>query len=280
MKMEALQTSETRTVEPIVLDRGLLLDGEAIRNPNGSYRIDSQQGWERYLALFGKRLPTVGEYVAAIKQLHEGNNPDLAGILQDLQESALCTGTKIDYDKSNLPLGNGYLNVLVKDPAWKRALEEEIFQYDALKTIDTIQSASGKRSYIWTPDASGRKLHPERAVWLYCITDRFGLSCDYDPIGYNGRARRVRGAGEASREAPTRGIENLSLEMPAVRQRTRDEILMIAKPLVAEPLWNSFVQIVPQEAPVTGDVLQRTADERYMSAYSWEEFKRMMEKLK
>lgn len=280
MKMEALQTSETRTVEPIVLDHGLLLDGEAIRDPNGSYRVDSKQGWERYLAPFGKRLPTVGEYVAAIKQLHEENDPHLTGILQDLLEYALCTSTKIDYDKSNLPIGDGYLDVLVKNPAWKRALEEETFQYDALETISTIQSASGKRPFIWTPSAESRKAFPERAVWLSSGTDRFSLDCYSSPIYSYDRARGVRGAGEASREAPTRGIENLSLEMPAVRQRTRDEILMIAKPLVAEPLWNSFVQIVPQEAPVTGDVLQRTADERYMSAYSWEEFKRMMEKLK
>ncbi|MEK6863106.1 MAG: hypothetical protein AABW53_00195 [Nanoarchaeota archaeon] len=220
----ATETSSKITVEPIVLDNGLLLDGEAVRNPNGSYRIDSQQGWERYLAPFGKRLPTVGEYIAAIKQLHEGNDSYLAGILQNLQESALCIGTKINYDKSNLPLGNGYLDDLVKDPACKRALEEEIFQYDALETIDIIQCASGKRPYIWTPSAKSRKKRPERAVWLYGGTDWFYLLCYNRPISLIGRARGVRVEGAAGAQNTSASKESAKTPEGVLEEKIAEEL--------------------------------------------------------
>ncbi|MEK6863124.1 MAG: hypothetical protein AABW53_00290 [Nanoarchaeota archaeon] len=196
----AVRIAEIRTVEPIfepiLLDNGLLLDGKVIRIPRGGYRISTQQGWEMHLAPLGKRLPTVGEYVAAIKKLHEGNDIDLARMLpQDLLEFALCTGTKIDYDKSNLPLGNGYLDFLVKDPAWKRALEDEIFKCDALETIDTIRCASGKRPYIWTSSAKSRKATPETAVGLHSLVDKFDLDCYDSPFSNFGRARGVREVG-------------------------------------------------------------------------------------
>ena len=168
------------------------LDGGAVRNPDGSYRTNSQQGWQWYFDIAEKRLPTVREYVAVLKQLHDQQSPALQGILQDLRESRLCTEITINYDKSNIPLGMGYINNLIKDSAWRKALEDEIFQYDVKEANRVLQEISGKRPYIWTPSAEGRKSNPKRAVWLNIYADRFSLNCDDLPIGILGRARGVR----------------------------------------------------------------------------------------
>ncbi len=85
--------------------------------------------------------------------------------------------------------------------------------------------------------------------------------------------RRVVGAAHGKIESSP------SIEQRVARLHTRDEILTIARPLVAKSLWDSFTKIIPEEAPVTGDVLQRAADDRYFSPHSWEEFKKEMEKL-
>ena len=170
----------------------LVLDGAA---ELGSYRerlIKSQYEWKLRYVDTGKRLPTVEEYIIILGQSHERNDPGLLGIIYDLIESALCTGTTIDYRKSNIPLGSGYLDQLLSDSAWRKGLEDEVFQYDARKAITILQQVSGKRPYIWTPDAAGRKLHPERAVWLKFNADRFNLYCGLNPIEYYGRSRGVR----------------------------------------------------------------------------------------
>ncbi len=200
-------------VEPIVLDN-FVLDGEAVCHSDGTY-TDSQQGWETYFFSIGKRLPTVKEYVSALKQLDEQNDSALQGIIQDLRESMLCTRTKIDYETSNIPVGNGYLDVLIKDSAWRNALQDEVLQYDAPEAIDVLQKVSGKRSYIWTPDTNGRKSHPERAVWLSINTDRFDLDCYDDPIGDAGRSRGVRGINKTSKEIPQTTLEPKILPTPA-----------------------------------------------------------------
>ncbi|MDP3698573.1 MAG: hypothetical protein Q8R47_03220 [Nanoarchaeota archaeon] len=203
--METLQTVGNRTVEPIALDDPLVLDGEAERSADGKHLIKSQQGWEQHFADAGKRLPTVGEYVTALKQLDERKNTALPGILQDLRESALCTGTKIDYGHSNLPQGSGYLDELMKDSAWKNALQDEVLQYDAQEAVSVLQRASGKRPYLWTPDAGGRKSYPERAVWLGIYAGGFSLGCYDYPILSLGRARGVRDVGAASARAEKTG---------------------------------------------------------------------------
>ncbi len=176
----------------IALDDGLFLDGEAVRDAKGKYLINSQQGWEQYFAGTGKRLPTVCEYITIIKQLDERKDPAaLQGLLQDLRKRTLCTGTKIDYGKSNLPQGDGYLDNLIKDSAWRTALQD-FLQHDVEETTNMLQKVSGKRPYIWTPDAAGRISTPERAVWFDIYAGRFLLSCSYCPIGISGRARGVR----------------------------------------------------------------------------------------
>ncbi len=276
--METPQTLKNRTVEPIVLDH-LILDSEAVHGADGKYLVKSQQGWEQYFAGTGKRLPTLNEYLVAIKQLDERNDSvALGSIMQDLRESALCTGTKINYRISNLPVGDGYLDVLVKDSAWQTALQD-LLQHDVEEATNILQKVSGKRPYLWTPDASGRESRPERAVWLSIDADRFYLYCNLNPISYDGRVRGVRVVGAAGARAKKTGPVVKQNVQNAIRLPTRDEILVVAKPYVAQPLWQEFARTIPERAPVSGDVLQRTADGHYMSKHSWEEFKTRLEKL-
>src|SRR3989344_3052275 len=202
-------------VEPIIVGN-LVLDGEAVCHSDGTY-TDSQQGWENFFLSIGKRIPTVKEYIITLKKLDERNDPALQGILQDLWESRLCAG-KINYDKSNLPVGDGYLDVLVKDSAWRRGLEDEMFQYDAPETMDMLQRVSGKRPYIWTPDAAERKSYPERAVWLDVGSGRFYLYCYYIPVGISGRARGVReiSATDMNIEQKIQAAPEIKLLPPAI----------------------------------------------------------------
>ena len=227
--METLQATGNRTVAPIVLDNGLLLDGEAERGADGKYLIKSANGWERYFIERGKRTPTIGELVTGLRQSEQRQDyVALQGILQDLKESALCAG-KMDYDKSNLPFGDGYLDELVKDSAWRRGLKDEIFHCDAPETISMLQRASGKRPYIWTPNASGRKSHPERAVWLYIITDRFYLDCLNNPIYGDGRARGVREVGAEGARAEKTGSAYRNSAMTG-EERLDEQIREILSP--------------------------------------------------
>ncbi|MBI4147433.1 hypothetical protein HY494_02155, partial [Candidatus Woesearchaeota archaeon] len=69
---------------------------------------------------------------------------------------------------------------------------QDFLQHDVEETTNMLQKVSGKRPYIWTPDAAKRKSNPERAVWFDIHADRFDLYCDNDPIVDLGRARGVR----------------------------------------------------------------------------------------
>ena len=188
--------SGSRTVEPIVLGY-FVLDGEAERGVDGKYLIKSQQGWEQHYVGTRKRLPSVREYIITLKQLEERKDQALPGLLQDLREDSLATGVKIDYDNSNLPVGDGYLDELIKDSAWKSALEDEVIQSDAPEAASVLHRATGKRPYIITPSADGRKSHPKRAVWLDIGTVRSILYCYCDPFGGFGRSRGVSEVGAA-----------------------------------------------------------------------------------
>ncbi len=209
------------SIAPISLGNGLFLDGEAERGADGEYLVKSANGWKNHYAGTDKRIPTVAECISALRQTDERNDCSLQGILQDLRENSLCAGS-FDCSNSNLPVGDGYLDRLVKDPAWRRALEDEVFEYDAPETIDMLQRVSGKRPYISTPSASRRKSHPERAVWLYIGTDGFDLNCYLNPFDDSGRARGVRGS-----EATGASVSELEasqeiklLSAPAITQST------------------------------------------------------------
>lgn len=208
--------------EPIPIYSDLVLDGEAVRNLDGNYRIDSLQGWEEHLAGTGKRLPTVGEYIITFKHLDEINYPALQGILQDLRESSLCAG-KIDYIKSNIPAVSGYLDELMNDSACKNALEDEVFHDDAQEAVSFLYAVSGKRPYLWTPDAAGRKSHPKRAVWVYISTDRFGLYCNINPINNIGRARGMR-TSVSEQKAPLGATAEIKLLQAPVTTSPQNDV--------------------------------------------------------
>ena len=210
------------TVEPIMLENIILygrdgiparvykhleLDREAVRRGDGRYLTKSQEEWETYFAGSGKKLPTAAEWYAIMDQMHTTKHPALKGIILDLTENWLCTSTRINYAKNiirhpdfgdittGIPSGDHWLDEVVKKKVWKDGLEMMLLAKDAHEAVKTLHAISGKRPYIWTPDAAGRKSNPERAVWLNIGTDWFILNCYIDPIGNDGRARGVRVVG-------------------------------------------------------------------------------------
>jgi len=256
-------------IEPISINSNLVLDGEAVRGTYGNYLTNSQQGWEQYFAGSGKCLPMVREYIITLQQLHERRDLALPGLLQDLQESALCTGTKIDYSNSNLPVGDGYLDELLKDSAWKNALQDEVFHYDASEAVDVLQEVSGKRLYIWTPSAEERKSHPERAVWLCINTDWFNLNCYNNPINDYGRSRGVHEVGAAG--ASKKSEESAKTEKSEVLLPTKANILQVSQPYVCGFAYETFQRIVPEDA-AAADVLVPARDLKLVPDHSWPEF--------
>ncbi len=182
------------------------LDGEAVCKADGSYLIETQRGFEKYFASKkdGRRLPDARELYAVIERLHDTKNPALGGIVSDMESSWLCTGTGIDYKKNIIvhpgfgstecifPAGSHWLDEVVDDNNWKKVLQAVFGPKDVERVPEILQAVSRKRPYIWTPDASGRKSLPERAVWLNISTDRFDLCCDFNPIIGDGRVRGVR----------------------------------------------------------------------------------------
>ncbi|MEK6900666.1 MAG: hypothetical protein AABX05_06070, partial [Nanoarchaeota archaeon] len=103
----------------------------------------------------------------------------------------------------------------------KGALEKELFHRDVVEAVSILKQASGKEPYIWTPDESGRKSLPERAVWLGIDADRFDLDCLYYPISSNGRARGVRqesAEGVQKKETTSPKIPSVTAE-PALEER-------------------------------------------------------------
>ncbi len=207
--------------EPILIGSNLVLDGEAERGTDGKYLVLSQQKWEQHFAGMERRVPAVWEYVAVLKQLDERNDPALAGILQDLNQNFLCAG-KIDYRNSNFPVGSGYIDQLVADTLWRRALENELFHYDARETAKLLHEVSGKRPYILTPDAEGRKSAPERAAWLDIGIGRFSLDCSSSTIYILGRSRWVREV-SVTKEVSTITIPEMNIQPAQVVQHYNSE---------------------------------------------------------
>ena len=218
---EGVKTKEkVSTIKPIVLtdliSYGMdgkprakytaYLDGEAVRKADGSYLAESQKGFEKYFASTkdGRGLPSLMEWYAIFERLHDTKNPALSGIIADLKESWLCTGTKIDYKNNvltqpgyrfiecTIPEGSHWLDEVVKNRDWRNALQALFGPKEVEKVPDVLQAISGKRPYIWTPDTAGRKSHHERALWLLILAGGFGLCCNGFPVGGGGRARGVR----------------------------------------------------------------------------------------
>ena len=219
-KMASKRETPSR-VKPIVLENLVLygmggkpahryerieFDGEAVRGSDGEYLIKSQNDWNEYFSRLGdgRRLPSLPEVYVIMERLHETKHPALAGIVRDLTESWLCTGTKNDYLDSTiihpgygtiecpLPLGDHWLDEVVENKPLENALQALLMCKDAKKAVKVLREVSGERPYIWTPSAEGRKSRPERAVWLNASTDGLYLYCGNIPINSLGRARGVR----------------------------------------------------------------------------------------
>ena len=224
--METETSLEQRTVEPIVLGN-LALDGEAVRGEDGKYLLKTQQEWMSYLAYLGKRLPTLPEYFVFIHHLQKENHHASKGLLQDLLESWLYTGTIFGYQSNNtithlgdetrvipcaIPEGEGYLDILVKDDDWQKVVQTAFEHPDVDEVVEVLQKFSGKRPYIWTPTASSRKATPKRAAWFGCSSYSLDLN-GYSNLYYYGAARGVRKKSSndliSAQEAPAgRGAKN------------------------------------------------------------------------
>ncbi len=182
------------------------LDSEAVRKADGDYLIKSQHEFKKYFASTkdGRRLPSTRELYAMAERLQDSKNPAFPGLVSDMKKSWLGSGTKTgykkntithpDYDpiKCTIPIGNHWLDEVIKDAEWRKVLQALFGPKDVERVPEVLQTISGKRPYIWTPDVSGRESTPERAVWLDIGTDRFYLSCYFNPIYGYGRARGVR----------------------------------------------------------------------------------------
>ena len=185
------------------------LDSEAVRKADGSYLTDSQVGFEKYFASGkdGRRLPSLREWYAMTVLLRDTKVTAFDGLIRDMKDSWLCTGTKIDYKNNTIthpgydpikcafPAGDHWLDEVIEDKKWRKVLQALFGPKDVEIVPETLQTISGKRPYIWTPDTSGRKSHPERAAWLDIGADWFDLKGNYDPIIINGRSRGVRVVG-------------------------------------------------------------------------------------
>lgn len=208
-------------VKPIVLDNIILygmdgkpvhtykrieLDGEAARGDDGEYLIKTQNECNEYFAACGdgRRLPALPELYAIMEHLHETKHPALDGIVNDLTESWLCTGTKIDYStneiihpefgaiKCPIPVGDHWLDEAVKSKPWENVLQALLMCKDAKKAVKVLHEAGRDRPYIWPPLAESRRSIPERAVWLLAYTGGFILLCGGYPIFGCGRFRGVQ----------------------------------------------------------------------------------------
>ena len=214
------------TAEPIALENIMLydlkgkavlthkrleLDGEAVRGGDGKYLIKTQKEWYDYYEVNyikdGKDLPSLPVMYAIIERMYDEKHPALASVVQDMRENWLCAGTVINYQKDfathkwidtqhnvtcKIPLGDHWLDEAIKKKDWKQAMQALFLPKNVERVPEVLNAVSGKRPYIWTPNADGRKSNPERAVWLYFYADRFGLYCGYSPISYAGRSRGVR----------------------------------------------------------------------------------------
>ncbi len=259
MKTENL---EQRTIEPIVVGN-LALDGEAVRGSDGEYLVQTQQEWINHLAGTGARLPTLPEYFAFIHHLQKENHPASEGLLQDLLESWLCTGTRFGYHQSNntithlgdetrvipcaIPEGGGYLDILVKDDDWQKVVQTAFGHPDADEAVEVLQKFSGKCPYLWTPSAESRKATPERAAWFGCDSNLLYLN-GYSYLDDDYAVRGVRRVGRC--EAPR--VENGSAyRTPA---KTSEEVL---EENIREELsrFNKYVSPLNQDS-YKQDVLQ------------------------
>ena len=214
-----------RPVEPVVLHDIVLYDakgrparkyktvtmaGKSECDASGNYLSRTQDDWCAYYKAGKDVLPSLPLLYAIIEQLHNTKHPAAAGLLKDMQDSWLCTSTRIDYGKNmithdygfaaaetfacSIPAGDHYVDGVVRDKKWRSALSTLLMAKDVDNAIETLQSFSSVRPYIWT--ASERRSESLRAAFVFIVPDRFYLVCYDDFLHSVGRSRRVAVVGE------------------------------------------------------------------------------------
>lgn len=195
--------------KPAITYKKVTLDGEAVKEPRGSYITKHQDGWIAYFKSLrdGRVLPSLPVYCAIIERLQETRHPAASGLLNDLEKSWLCTSTRINYTKNTIthgfgfepyqsdcaiPIGEGYLDTVISNKKWRSALQALLIPKDLDKAIETLQNFSRKRSYIWTPNADSRRSDPKRALWLLVGSVRLFFDACYRPVVGDYRSRGVR----------------------------------------------------------------------------------------
>lgn len=274
------------------------IEGEVLKDRKGNDVIKSQEEWIRYYAglgtqLLNRRLVTLTEIYAVIEQWEGTKNPALDGMVDDLRKSDLCTGTQFGYHNNHalithlgdsdpfnipctIPEESGYLDDLIKHDEWQTVVQGALLCKEVDKAVELLHSVSGKRPYITTPIAKSRKSCSKRAAELF-INDKFYLNCDSSPNGHCGCSRGVRKKSsndlisaqrsDSSTDFLRRGadVNEQVIELP-----TREKILLMLKPYIADPLWKRTTTIIPEKAPVLGDIVQRLTDEKLLAIHSRE----------
>jgi hypothetical protein len=173
----------------------IVIDGSCPKKANGSYITKTQDEWVVYAREKGKRILSAPLLVAAIEKMSETKHPGLPGLVKDIQKSWYCTSSRIDYSKNriiqgygfpeafaqefNLPIGDTYLDEIVRERAWRPALQSLFMSKDLEKSIATLNNVFKVRPYVWSPSADGRTSNPLRAVFVYAYPTSLGLYCNY-----------------------------------------------------------------------------------------------------
>ncbi|MEK6938731.1 MAG: hypothetical protein AABX04_06825 [Nanoarchaeota archaeon] len=181
----------------------VILDGEAAKDANEQHLLLTQ---DQALAYHQQRtpkydVPSTALWAAMLRKMQEVHHPGLAGVVKDLKESWLATSTRIDYAHNKVvhELGNNPYSIDINLPAegwmkeskYQNAVKALTGTKDVAVALAELEQASGKPAYLWTPDADGRKVLPERASWLNLIDYRLNFSC-FDDLYDSGRSRGVR----------------------------------------------------------------------------------------
>lgn len=197
--------------KPFRTYKKVILDGEAVKRRDGkyltkTYLTKTAGGWTPYYQARtnGKILPPLPLLYASIERTQETAHPGKAGLLTDLKEFWLATSTRPNYKKNivthgygfepwelkcKIPSGDHYLDEIKGDKTWRKALQALLMPKDLERAIEVLNSFSGVRPYIWTPNTEDRETRPERAVWLSADSVGLYLCCGSRPDIWGGPSR-------------------------------------------------------------------------------------------
>jgi hypothetical protein len=185
----------------------IVIDGSCPKKTDGSYITKTQDDWAVYAKEKGKRILPFPLLVAAVEKMSETKHPGLPDLVKDIQKSWYCTSSRIDYSEEkmihgygfpesfaqefNLPIGDTYLDEIVRERAWRSALQSLFMSRDLEKSIATLKNIFKVRPYIWSPSADNRKSNPLRAVFVNASPTSLLLFCSNPFFSYCGCSRLV-----------------------------------------------------------------------------------------